>query len=105
MFLLGVEGKDPQQRDIWKPPTNLGVQGSHNPCFYPEIVQTDIEPGDLEDMRNFCVLQGPFFFKGERTYFSSIMGNSEICSREFWFDEPLVCLKSLIQLICKCFVG
>lgn len=44
MFLQGVEGKDQRQKDIWKLPTNLGVQGSHSPCFYLEIDQTDREP-------------------------------------------------------------
>lgn len=53
MSLQGVEGKDPRQKGIWKLPTNLGVQGSHNPCFYPEIDQTDREPvRNLKDMRN-----------------------------------------------------
>ena len=56
-FLQGVEGKDRPQKDIWKLPTNLGVQGSHSPCFYQEIDQTDREPERKfsKDMRNSVI--------------------------------------------------
>lgn len=85
MFLQEVEGKDPRQKGIWKLPTNLGVQGSHNPCFCPETDQTDIEPENkmkrhvklLKQSMDTCV---KFSWKKE-TYFSSIMGNREICPR------------------------
>lgn len=108
LFLQGLEEIVLLQMSIWKHLADLDVQAQHSLCFYPKTDQIGKEPGvqkkrhvhPTENQKRYRILT----IKCNQSYLSSIMSNCKICTGQFWFDEPFVFSKCLVQLLRKCFV-
>ena len=110
-----------KRRNMWKHSRGFDVQQWHNRCFYPETTQFDMWPKDTNvagdswflktRKSSFLFLRNSVSKKSfrEKMYIWSITyisGIDKSWSRksQFWLGETLVILKSLVQLLCKCFI-
>lgn len=102
-----------KRKSIWNHTEVLDALQQHNLCFCPKTVPSGKSPDDDKKQhflfsltkKKYTYTSKMIYSKNDIvTYITSIVMNSEIRSRQFRFAKAFMSFKSLIQLLCKCFM-